>query len=171
MMQRYNKNVDTFSFALVLLCLGAGDIDFVRKRGRDITSESYARGWRPTIPNSLRQGCPDLARLISEMWDGAFRKRPSLKVVVPRLEACSAFSEYEPAAIGVGATPPLLANSPKYEGGENPANIESEKDAMIEAQQGTILFLNAKFRLAEDKAVTLEAENEALKAALSESSA
>ena len=89
MMQRYNESADTFSFALVLLCLAAGDIGYVRKRGRMISRASYALHWRPPIPSKLRDGCPDLASLITEMWDGDFRKRPALKDVVPRLEAAS----------------------------------------------------------------------------------
>ena len=84
MMQRYNESADTFSFALVLLCLAAGNIGYVRKKGRMISRTAYASGWRPPIPGKLRERCPDLASLISEMWDGDFRKRPALKGVVPR---------------------------------------------------------------------------------------
>ena len=89
-MQRYNESADTFSFALLLLCLAAGNIGYVKKHtfaGRATTA--YTQGWRPPIPSKLRMRCPDLASLISEMWDGDFRKRPALKDVVPRLEAAS----------------------------------------------------------------------------------
>ena len=90
MMQRYNESVDTFSFALVLLCLAAGDIAFVSKSaGVVIARTAYLSGWRPVVPGRIRKRCPDLASLITEMWDGDFRKRPALKDVVPRLEAAS----------------------------------------------------------------------------------
>ena len=82
---------DTFSFSLVLLCLAVGDIAFVRKRGRGIASTAYATGFRYNIPKSLRKACPVIAALIKEMWDGDFRKRPAMKNVVVRIEACRSF--------------------------------------------------------------------------------
>ena len=98
MMLRYNESADTFSFALVLLSLAAGDIGYIKKRGRLISRSSYALGWRPPIPSELGESCPDLAKLIAEMWDGDFRKRPTLKAIVPRLEAAFAanFDDIEP---------------------------------------------------------------------------
>ena len=89
MMQRYNESADTFSFALVLLCLAAGDIKFVEKKSGRASRFGYAQGWRPPLPSKLRERCPDLASLITEMWDGDFRKRPARTDVVPRLEAAS----------------------------------------------------------------------------------
>ena len=88
MMERYNESADTFSFSLVLLSLAAGDISYVRKRGKSIASTSYAMGWRPPIPSKLRKRCPELASLIKEMWDGDLRARPTMKEVVIRLEVC-----------------------------------------------------------------------------------
>ena len=84
-----NESVDTFSFALVLLSLAAGDINYVRLRCRFVSSSSYAQGFRPGIPAAIRERCPDLASLIVEMWDGDFRKRPALREVVVQLEAAS----------------------------------------------------------------------------------
>ena len=79
---------DTFSLALVLLCLAVGDIGYIRKQARTKPSSvRYVLGDRPIIPATLDFACPDLAKLISEMWDGDFRARPALKAVVPRLEA------------------------------------------------------------------------------------
>ena len=89
MRERYNESADTFSFALVLLCLAVGDIRFVWKRRGAISQTAYATGWRPSIPKRVRVGCPDVAKLITEMWDGDFNKRPALKEVVRRLEAAS----------------------------------------------------------------------------------
>ena len=80
---------DTFSFALVLLCLAVGDIAFVRNRGRAITRTAYASGFRYSLPKSLRTACPEVAALIREMWDDDFRKRPALRDVVVRLGATS----------------------------------------------------------------------------------
>ena len=57
--------------------------------GRWISQATYARGWRPAIPAAIRYGCPELAILISEMWELDFRIRPSLRDVVPRIEALS----------------------------------------------------------------------------------
>jgi len=86
---RYNESADTFSFALVLLCLAVGDVDYVRKLGKFVSTSTYATGWRPAIPAELDSACPDLAKLISEMWDHDIHKRPPLKAVVPRIEAAS----------------------------------------------------------------------------------
>ena len=87
--ERYNESADTFSFSLVLLCLAAGDIGYMSKKGRMLSRIAYAQGWRPPLPSKLRERCPDLASLIKQMWNGNFRKRPALKDVVPRLEAAS----------------------------------------------------------------------------------
>ncbi len=79
---------DTFSFALVLLCLAVGDIAHVRKKGGILARTAYYSGWRPTIRKSLRAACPEMAALIKEMWLADFRARPAMKDVVVRLEAC-----------------------------------------------------------------------------------
>ena len=79
---------DTFSFALVLLCLAVGDIAYVRKQGGIIARTAYYSGWRPTVRKSLRVACPEIAALIKKMWLADFRARPAMKDVVVRLEAC-----------------------------------------------------------------------------------
>ena len=79
---------DTFAFALVLLCLAVGDISYVRKQGRCISTTAFATGWRPKLPESLRRGCPEIAALIEDMWLTDFRARPAIKDVVARLETC-----------------------------------------------------------------------------------
>ena len=80
-----NESVDTFSFALVLLCLAVGDIAFVRNQGNAITSIAYAKGWRPLIPEELAEKSPGLVQLIRSMWDGDFRKRPAMRDVAATL--------------------------------------------------------------------------------------
>ena len=82
-----NESVDTFSFSLVLLCLAAGDIEYVRKRRGGVSSTAYAEGWRPALPKHLRAPLM-IAALIEEMWLADFRARPAMKEVVARLEAC-----------------------------------------------------------------------------------
>ena len=77
---------DTFSFSLVLLCLAAGDIAYVRKHGRG--TSTYAMGWRPKLPATLRKASPTIVALIEEMWLADFSARPAMKDVVVRLEAC-----------------------------------------------------------------------------------
>lgn len=89
---RYNESVDTFSFALVLLCLAAGDIEYVVKAARVKSSCDYVNGVRPPFPPDLLKGCPAICALISEMWDDDFRSRPSFKSIVPRLEACTSLA-------------------------------------------------------------------------------
>ena len=79
---------DTFSFALVLLCLAVGEIAFVHKRGKTISRNGYASGFRPTLPKSLRTTSPEIAALIEEMWLTDFRARPAMKDVVVRLGVC-----------------------------------------------------------------------------------
>ena len=141
--ERYNESADTFSFALVLLCLAVGDIGFLRKRWKQVSSASYARGWRPPLPSKLRTGCPDLASLISEMWDGDFRKRPALKDVIPRLEA-TASADLDKVRLPMPAattSADLSGTSPRADGrtsgedGETLSSLESDKDAVIEALQ------------------------------------
>jgi hypothetical protein len=66
---RYNESADTFSFALVLLCLAVGDICYVGKLARQVPSLWYAQGCRPVIPALLDSACPDLAKLIGK-FDG-----------------------------------------------------------------------------------------------------
>ena len=88
MRERYNESADTFSFALVLLSLAVRDIDYVAKSANRLTAATYAMGWRPVIPRMVHEQCADLSALISAMWTGDFRKRPSMKEVVDRLEAC-----------------------------------------------------------------------------------
>ena len=89
MRERYNESADTFSFALVLLSLAVGDINYVAKsaKGR-VAAATYRLGWRPDIPRVVHEQCADLAALISAMWTDDFRERPSMKEVVDRLEAC-----------------------------------------------------------------------------------
>ena len=85
----YYHTQDTFSFALVLLCLAVGDILFVRKQGGIIATTAYFSGWRPTLSKTLRAGSPEIAALIEQMWLADFRARPAMRDVVVRLEACT----------------------------------------------------------------------------------
>ena len=148
MMQRYNESVDTFSFALVLLCLAAGDIGYMRKQGSRIPRAAYAQGWRPPIPSELRFRCPDLASLISEMWDGDFRKRPALRDVVPRLEAAST------AALD-GVVP---TTEEEEENSAQPSGGGSDKDAELAERDDTIRELEAEIAGKDARIRELEAE-------------
>ena len=90
MRERYNESVDTFSFALVLLCLAVGDIGYIRNQsGRNPNRIKYATGGRPTIPWRLREAAPKLANLIVEMWSADFRRCPAFSAIVPRLAECT----------------------------------------------------------------------------------
>ena len=112
----------------------------MRKLGRWITRTSYVLGWRPDIPDEINFACPDLAKLISEMWDGDACKRPSLKHVVVRLQACATVD------LDGGVCLPL-SNDSHTSGDENDAvqNLSgTDKDAQSEAQlQATIRELRA----------------------------
>ena len=87
-MRAHTATQDTFSFALVLLCLAAGDIEYVHKKHGG-KSTAYCTGWRPDVRKSLRVACPEIAALIKEMWLADFRARPAMRDVVVRLEACT----------------------------------------------------------------------------------
>ena len=76
---RYNEAVDTYSFALVLLCLYLGSINYVS----DWYSHDVGIRARPPIPSSVSE--TDVAALIQEMWCDDFRKRPRLHTVLARL--------------------------------------------------------------------------------------
>jgi hypothetical protein len=103
---------DTFSFALVLLCLAVGDIAYVRKQGGIIARTAYYSGWRPPVRKSLRVACPEIAALIKEMWLADFRARPAMKDVVVRLEACVIA---EDAAKGLASTALPIAGPPQQQ--------------------------------------------------------
>ena len=95
MRERYNESVDTFSFALVLLCLAVGDIGYIRNQSRKKHSRvKYAFGGRPNIPWRLRESAPKLADLIDEMWDADFRRRPAFSAIVPRLAECTSMNGF-----------------------------------------------------------------------------
>ena len=154
-----NESADTFSFALVLLCLAAGDICLVQRYGKMVSQTTYALGWRPDIPALIRYGCPELARLISEMWELDFRDRPSLKDIVPRIEA-------------------LSAETTMLDGGVHHTTVEAKErrlsgleDPLVDSYSylATISKLRAKHDLLEAntdaKIAQLEAENASLIAA------
>ena len=96
--ERCNESVDTFSFALVLLCLVVGDIGFVAKMQARVRVFASS-GWRPIIPTQVSKECPDLAALISDMWGAEFRKRPSMASVVARLEECTFGADLDQALL------------------------------------------------------------------------
>ena len=110
---------------------------------------TYARGWRPAIPAIIQSGCPELAILISEMWELDFRIRPSLRDVVPRIEALS-----ETAA---------LDHVHQTAAASERSGLE---DALADSHLSTISELKAKHDLHEaNTAATiarLEAENASL---------
>ena len=140
-MNPYNESVDTFSFALVLLCLASGDIGYVLKLKQQwITRTAYVLGWRPDIPAEIDFACPDLAKLISEMWDGDACKRPLMKQVVARLQACATVD------LDDGICWPLPKNG--HTSGDKGDAVQTvvsgtDKDAQIEALQATIRELRA----------------------------
>ena len=96
MNERYNESADTFSCALVLLCLAAGDIKHVRESyvSARPARDTYCTGWRPPITGMLAVGEPQLVVLILKMWQPDFRLRPSMRDVVASLEGMA------PAASG-----------------------------------------------------------------------
>ena len=74
---------DTYAYALVLLCLAVGEIDFVqRAHRRGITP----LGWRPTVPQQVGDS---LKAMIEDMWQEDHTRRPTFERVVPRLQQCS----------------------------------------------------------------------------------
>ena len=91
--QRYNESADTFSFALLLLCLAVGNIRHVQQCGRFMSAVTYATGWRPSIPGVLHKEHPELVMLILRMWQPDFRMRPPMRDVVRVLSGGTAPSE------------------------------------------------------------------------------
>ena len=109
----------------------------MRKCAGQITTAAYKIGFRPAIPAQLDFVCPDLAKLISEMWDGDASKRPSLKQVVARLQACATVD------LDDGACWPLDGRTSSGEGDATQTVSGTDKDAQIEALQATIRELRA----------------------------
>ena len=78
---------DTFSFALLLLCLATCNIKHVSDCccTRRLTTTTYANGWRPEIPVMLDFDHPELVVLIRSMWQTDFRMRPAMMTAVQAL--------------------------------------------------------------------------------------
>ena len=74
---RYTQSVDTFSFGLTLLEIAVGDASWVHTTRRDAYCGeiSYTQGWRPPIPDALREATPKLATLIEMCWTAEPDKR------------------------------------------------------------------------------------------------
>merc|ERR1712032_333898 len=89
-MMRYNESVDTFAYALVLLCLAIGDIHYVLRATKESCSgaQCYVGGWRPSVPDTLRNTMPELVELIEACWHQDFRVRPTMRGVVVSLNEC-----------------------------------------------------------------------------------
>ena len=109
--------------------------------GGRITQSTYARGWRPAIPAIIQSGCPELAILISEMWELDFRIRPSLRDVVPRIEALS-----ETTALD----------------GVHQTSVAPERSGLDNFLAASNLELRAKHELLAATIARLEAENASL---------
>ena len=116
---------DTFSFALVLLCLAVGEIDYVVTHVRN-TSVMYAGGARPPIPESLDSR---VAQLVQDMWQGEFRLRPAMSKVVERIEAYTSLQEKSSIAVTEQAPADAL---------EDPAKIIAE----LRAENARLRALN-----------------------------
>ena len=83
---------DTFSFALLLLCLGLGDMNYLFSL-RFTGAIRYYLGGRPVIPAEFDFDNPELVRLIVSMWQPDFRLRPSMKVVLATLTNLAAVED------------------------------------------------------------------------------
>ena len=125
---------DTFSFALVLLCLATGDISYVSKQGGGtLAYASYETGWRPKVRKSLRTASPEIVALIEEMWLTDFRARPAMKDVAVRLEAC----------VFVGCV-----EAPSHAGAENavPDNSSTATESSEALRCTNVAFLRAEIK-------------------------
>ena len=85
---------DTFSFALVLLCLAVGEIDYIKvQSAKRPPNTNFSDGWRPPIPISLQSASPKIVSLIESMWANDFRARPAMKDVVGWLKTCDSVAQ------------------------------------------------------------------------------
>ena len=66
-----NEGVDTFAFALVLVCLAASDMLYLRKQltkaGVRFRAETYVLKWRPELPENVKTSRHKLGRMIMDM--------------------------------------------------------------------------------------------------------
>ena len=162
-MRADNESADTFSFALVLLCLAVGDIRFVQVHARlvGVSMTTYALGWRPKIPPAICEGCQDLAMLILAMWARDFRERPPLRDVVSRLEATSMASLLDGVRPNQDHFDGAEANAAA--GDETPVNAAASL-ATIADLRSTVESLTAKCARLEAGYLSFEATVETLKA-------
>jgi serine/threonine protein kinase len=84
----YNEKIDVYAFSLVLCEALVGDGLFVVKSysatGQPLP-ELCSGGFRPTIPESLREAMPGVVQLIEECWADRWTERPAFSHVVARL--------------------------------------------------------------------------------------
>ena len=158
-MRAHTATQDTFSFALVLLCLAVGDIAYVHKqRGASARRTAYDTGWRPTIRKSLRVACPEIAVLIKEMWLADFRARPAMRDVVVRLEACTVVDRAAKSEA-----------HPEEHSTSSQVDDQTDNKGLLDRQSGdpavaTIATLRAENEAGKTEIETLKAAIEALKA-------
>ena len=81
--KRYNKSVDVFAYALMLLEIVLSNARWTLKSG--FTKLAYVQGWRPTIPGDVHQEWPELEELINEAWQRDPSKRPSFVDIERRI--------------------------------------------------------------------------------------
>ena len=82
--KRYNKSVDVFAYALILLEIVLSNARWTRK---GFTKFAYAQGWRPTIPQDVHRDWPELADLVKRGWQQDPSKRPEFSSIEPRILA------------------------------------------------------------------------------------
>ena len=83
---RYNRSVDVFSFALVLLEVAVGDLVTVRKQFKAAGIDTSTTGWTPNIPEAVSLDLPDVADLFEECFASDYRVRPNFVEVEFRLK-------------------------------------------------------------------------------------
>ncbi len=122
--ESYNEKIDVYAFSLVLCEALVGDGLFVVKSysatGQPLTG-LCSSGFRPAIPESLREAMPGVVQLIEACWAESSEARPAFSQIVTRLaelaqrRASEASAAHAHAPVGPKLPLPTLAFEPAQE--------------------------------------------------------
>ena len=88
----YTERVDVFSFGITFLEIVIGDCTYTKQhfmgQGCVVSIAHGGQGWRPPVPEVIRESQPVLAALFKDCTLDDFNERPSFVEICTILEGC-----------------------------------------------------------------------------------